>query len=98
MGTWMLCDADDPTSYRWTGKSDGQTGSRINVGRALRSRRQPRICGAAGFAVARSRRLSADERERLEALIRKGKSPAQRLLKARILLKADVSEAGEGWS
>ena len=43
-------------------------------------------------------RLSADERERLEALIRKGKSRAQRLLKARILLKADVSEAGEGWS
>jgi len=43
-------------------------------------------------------RLSADEREQLEALIRKGKSPAQRLLKARILLKADVSEAGEGWS
>jgi transposase len=43
-------------------------------------------------------RLSADERERLEALIRKGKSPAQRLLKARILLKADVSDAGEGWS
>ena len=43
-------------------------------------------------------RLSADERERLEAMIRKGKSPAQRLLKARILLKADVSEAGKGWS
>jgi len=43
-------------------------------------------------------RLSADERERLEALIRKGKSPAQRLLRARILLKADVSQAGEGWS
>src|SRR3979411_3513224 len=43
-------------------------------------------------------RLSADEREQLEALIRKGKSPAQRLLKAGILLKADVSEAGEGWS
>jgi transposase len=43
-------------------------------------------------------RLSANERERLEALIRKGKSPARRLLKARILLKADVSEAGEGWS
>ncbi|MBC8166359.1 MAG: IS630 family transposase [Bryobacteraceae bacterium] len=43
-------------------------------------------------------RLSAVEREQLEALIRKGKSPAQRLLKARILLKADVSEAGEGWS
>jgi transposase len=43
-------------------------------------------------------RLSTDEREHLEALIGKGKSPAQRLLKARILLKADVSEAGEGWS
>jgi hypothetical protein len=43
-------------------------------------------------------RLSAEERERLEVLIRKGKSPAQRLLKASILLKADVSEAGEGWS
>jgi hypothetical protein len=43
-------------------------------------------------------RLSDEERERLQALIRKGKSPAKRLLKARILLKTDVSEAGEGWS
>jgi hypothetical protein len=43
-------------------------------------------------------RLSGEEREQLQTLIRKGKSPAQRLLKARILLKADVSEAGEGWS
>jgi len=43
-------------------------------------------------------RLRAEEREQLEALIRKGKGPALRLLKARILLKADVSEAGEGWS
>ena len=43
-------------------------------------------------------RLSADEREQIEALIRKGKSPAQRLLKARILLKADVSQSGDGWS
>src|ERR1700726_1421971 len=43
-------------------------------------------------------RLNPDEREQLEALLRKGRSPAQRLLKARILLKADVSEAGEGWS
>jgi hypothetical protein len=43
-------------------------------------------------------RLSGEERQKLEALIRKGKSPARRLLKARILLKADVSEAGEGWS
>ena len=43
-------------------------------------------------------RLDAGEREQLEALIRKGKGAAQTLLKARILLKADVSEAGEGWS
>src|SRR5262249_38493923 len=34
----------------------------------------------------------------LETLLRKGKSPARRVLKARILLKADVSEAGKGWS
>jgi hypothetical protein len=43
-------------------------------------------------------RLSGEERQRLEALLGKGKSPARQLLKARILLKADVSEAGEGWS
>src|SRR5260370_37393381 len=43
-------------------------------------------------------RLSSEEREQLETLIRKGKGPAQPLLKARILLKADVSEAGRGWS
>ena len=43
-------------------------------------------------------RLSAEERGELEALISKGKSTAQRLLKARILLKADQSEAGECWS
>ena len=43
-------------------------------------------------------RLSGEEREQLETLIRKGKSPARRLLKARILLKADVSEGGVGWS
>lgn len=43
-------------------------------------------------------RLSSEEREQLQALIRKGKGPASRLLKARILLKGDVSEAGEGWS
>jgi hypothetical protein len=36
--------------------------------------------------------------EHLEGLLRKGKSPARRQLKARILLKADVSRAGEGWS
>ena len=43
-------------------------------------------------------RLCGEERQQLETLVRKGKSPARRLLKARILLKADVSEAGEGWS
>ena len=41
-------------------------------------------------------RLRDDEREQLAALIRKGSSPAHRLLKARILVKEDVSEAGEG--
>jgi hypothetical protein len=43
-------------------------------------------------------RLSAEEREYLDQLIRKGKSPALRLMKARILLKADVGKDGEGWS
>src|SRR5262245_20862470 len=43
-------------------------------------------------------RLSSEEREQLETQIRKGKGPARRLLKARILLKADVSDAGPGWS
>jgi transposase len=43
-------------------------------------------------------RLSEDERNQLNEMIRKGKSSAQRLMKARILLKADVSDAGEGWS
>ena len=43
-------------------------------------------------------RLSADERDQLAALIRAGRRSAQLLTKARILLKADVSDAGEGWS
>jgi len=43
-------------------------------------------------------RLSPEERERLETLLRGGRHPAQRLTKARILLKADAGEAGEGWS
>jgi hypothetical protein len=43
-------------------------------------------------------KLSADERERLESLIHSGKHPAQKLTKARILLKADASPAGEAWS
>ena len=43
-------------------------------------------------------RLSKDERSALEDLISKGKRPAAAILKARVLLKADVSDAGEGWS
>ena len=43
-------------------------------------------------------KLSEAERDYLQTLINKGKSPAKRLLKARILLKADASEHGEGWS
>ena len=43
-------------------------------------------------------KLSEAERSDLQTLINKGKSPAKRLLKARILLKADASEHGEGWS
>jgi transposase len=43
-------------------------------------------------------RLSAEERSQLNELIHKGKGAAQLLTKARIVLKADVSEAGEGWS
>jgi poly-gamma-glutamate capsule biosynthesis protein CapA/YwtB (metallophosphatase superfamily) len=43
-------------------------------------------------------KLSAEERTRLEALIHAGKNSAQTLTRARILLKADVSEAGQGWS
>lgn len=43
-------------------------------------------------------KLSDEERQELEGLIGKGKSPARRLLKARILLKADVSQGGDGWS
>jgi len=41
-------------------------------------------------------RLSAEEHAQLDE--RKGKRSAQLLTKARILLKADVSELGEGWS
>ena len=43
-------------------------------------------------------KLSDAERSQLQSLISKGKSPAKRLLKARILLKADISEVGEAWS
>ena len=42
-------------------------------------------------------KLSGEEREQLTGLISKGKAAAKTLLKARILLKADQGEAGEGW-
>lgn len=42
--------------------------------------------------------LDGEERDRLTTMIRCGKHPAQRLMKARILLKADASEGGEAWS
>jgi hypothetical protein len=41
--------------------------------------------------------LDAAERERLNALISKGKAPARAILKARILLKADQAGDGPGW-
>ena len=43
-------------------------------------------------------KLTADERQQLDELIHKGKHSAQQIMKARILLKADTSEAGEAWS
>jgi hypothetical protein len=43
-------------------------------------------------------RLSEPEREQLDTLIQGGKHGARQLLKARILLKADASDAGAGWS
>ena len=40
-------------------------------------------------------KLSDEERERLNTLIQTGKHGARQVLKARILLKADASEAGD---
>ena len=42
--------------------------------------------------------LSDEERERLDTLIQSGKHRARQLLKARILLKADESDARAGWN
>lgn len=42
--------------------------------------------------------LDKGERERLTALISKGKAPAKTILKARILLKADQAKGGPNWS
>jgi hypothetical protein len=43
-------------------------------------------------------RLAPEERARLEDVICKGKHSAALILRARILLKADISDAGEAWS
>ena len=43
-------------------------------------------------------RLGTEERRRSSDLIAKGKTSAKAILKARILLKADQGEGGEGWS
>jgi len=43
-------------------------------------------------------RLTTEERARLEDIIGKGKRAATMILRARILLKADISDAGDGWS
>ena len=60
---------------------------------------EPRFAATREIAVKKYVvKLSLDERERLETMIHNGKHPAQRLTKARILLKADAGEAGEGWS
>jgi len=43
-------------------------------------------------------KLSEEERERLNTLIQTGKHRARQVLKARVLLKADASEAGGAWT
>ena len=43
-------------------------------------------------------RLSEEERTRLVALVSKGKAAARKRLHAQVLLKADVSAAGAGWT
>jgi transposase len=42
--------------------------------------------------------LSPEERDRLEKLISTGRTSSKRQIQARILLKADASEAGPAWS
>jgi len=42
--------------------------------------------------------LSDEERLRLDTLIQNGEHRARQLLKARILLKADATDAGAGWN
>lgn len=42
-------------------------------------------------------RLTKEEREELEQLVNKGTGAAHKRRHAQILLKADISEAGDGW-
>ena len=42
--------------------------------------------------------LTPDERDHLDALLRKGKASALVLTRARILLKADQTDGGPGWA
>ena len=61
---------------------------------------QRRRCFVTAKQIAEKRyvvKLIDEERERLNTLIRAGRHPARQLTKARILLKADASETGEGW-
>ncbi len=43
-------------------------------------------------------RLTHEERKELEALVRRGRTHARKLLYARILLKTDASEGGPAWT
>jgi transposase len=43
-------------------------------------------------------RLSSEEREGLETLVKSGKGAADKRLRAQILLKADVGPGGRGWA
>ena len=43
-------------------------------------------------------RLTEDERQALEALVRKGRAAARKLTRARVLLKADEGPSGPGWT
>lgn len=42
--------------------------------------------------------LTDEERAELEKMIRSGKAPARKLIRARILLKADSADGRQGWS
>jgi len=43
-------------------------------------------------------RLDREERESLERMVRTGKAAARKIIRARILLKADAGEGGPGWT